>query len=111
MAISKKALVKAVTKDYETKVNSYASNAERLLKKQCDRLTNFAYLAMDALEQNSIEDFVLLKNDDLRSWWKGHKESMAWEAAEKAARLRKYELKQRALSKLTEEEREALGVK
>lgn len=111
MAISKKALVKAVTKDYETKINSYASSDVRTLKKQCDRLANFAYLAMDTLEKNSIEDFVLLKNDDLRAWWKSHKEFMAQEAADKAERLRRYELKQRALAKLTEEERDALGIK
>jgi len=111
MAVSKKELIKAVTKDYETRLSSYATNGERLLKKQCDRLTVFAYIAMDTLEKNGIEDFVLLKNDDLRAWWKGHKEAMAQEAADKAARLRKYELKQQALAKLTPEEREALGVK
>ena len=111
MAISKKELVKALTKDYETKLGSYASGSERSLKKQCDKLANFAYLAMDALEKNGIEDFVLLKNDDLRSWWKSHKESMVQEAEEKAARLRKYELKQQALAKLTQEERDALGLK
>lgn len=111
MAVSKKELVKAVTKDYETRLGSYASGAERSLKKQCDRLANFAYLAMDALEKNNIEDFVLLKNDDLRAWWKNHKEFMAEEVADKLARLRRYELKQQALAKLTAEEREALGIK
>ena len=54
MAISKKELVKALTKDYETKLGSYASGSERSLKKQCDKLANFAYLAMDALEKNGI---------------------------------------------------------
>jgi hypothetical protein len=111
MAVSKKEVIKAVTKDYETRLGSYASNAERSLKKQCDRLTVFAYLAMDTLEKNGIEDFVLLKNDDLRAWWKSHKEAMTQEAADKAERLRRYELKQQALAKLTPEEREALGIK
>lgn len=112
MAVSKKQLTKmmiaTLTKDFETSVNR---DSDYTLKKQCDRLANFAYIAMKHLEDNNMQDFVLLKHDDLRSWWNKHKEAMRQEQLAKEAKARRAELKERALARLTDEEKEALGLK
>ena len=112
MAVSKNQLTKmmiaTLTKDFETSVNR---DSDYALKKQCDRLANFAYIAMKHLEDNNMQDFVLLKHDDLRSWWNKHKEAMRQEQLAKEAKARRAELKERALARLTDEEKEALGLK
>ena len=40
MALTKKQLATALTRDFETTLNSYASGEARAMKKQCDRLAN-----------------------------------------------------------------------
>ena len=111
MALTKKQLAKALSRDFETTLGSYASGDARNLKKQCDRLANFAYIAMKHLEDNGIQDFVLLKHDDLADWWKDHKAALRQDQLEKEAKLRRYEIRERALSRLTDEEKEALGLR
>ena len=112
MAVTKLQMIKQahliLTKDFETSVNR---DSDYTLKKQCDRLANFAYIAMKHLEDNNMQDFVLLKHDDLRSWWNKHKEAMRQEQLAKEAKARRAELKERALARLTDEEKEALGLK
>jgi len=81
------------------------------LRKQVDRLARIACKAMDALEKEGKEDFLLIRDDEVREWWKAHKIADAKAAAEKAERARKAKIKREALSKLNDEERKVLGIK
>jgi DNA phosphorothioation-dependent restriction protein DptG len=107
MALSKKQLIAMLSKDFE----SSNSDSAYSLKRQCDRLANFAYIAMKHLEDNNMQDFLLLKHDDLADWYRAQKAWMQKREAEQAARQRRAEIKERALARLTDEEKEALGLK
>ena len=58
MALTKKQLATALTRDFETTLGSYASGDARNLKKQCDRLANFAYIAMKHLTKDGKSKIV-----------------------------------------------------
>lgn len=89
--------------DYESEL--------RALRKQNDRLARIACKAMTALEELEKEDFLLLKDEEVRMWWKKHKEADAKAAAERAEKERRERIKQEALAKLSAEERAILGIK
>ena len=84
---------------------------ELKLKANNDKLARIACKAMTELERNSIGDFLLLKDDEVRTWWLAHKEAdrKAQEAAAEKARVAK--VKRDALKKLTDEEKKVLGIK
>lgn len=71
---------------------------------------SFAKEAMDALVEANIASFVLLKNDKLRAWWQGVVKKELAEQTKREAAERKKQLKEQALSKLSDEEKEALGL-
>jgi hypothetical protein len=83
----------------------------RELKANNDKLARIACKAMTELESNSIGDFLLLKDDEVRTWWLAHKEAdrKAQEAQIEKARLAK--VRRDALKKLTNEEKKVLGIK
>ena len=70
----------------------------------------FAAEAMRELVAAGKADFVLLKNDKLRAWWQDLVKRELAEQARLEAIARKKLLKEQALSKLSEEEKEALGL-
>lgn len=80
------------------------------LKKQADMLARIACKALTELEKNEIEDVLLLRDDEVRTWWKKHKEDDAREQARLAEVERKKLIKEEALKKLSTEEREILGL-
>jgi hypothetical protein len=82
----------------------------RELKKQADMLARIACKALAELENNKIEDMLLLRDDEVRVWWKKHKEDDAREQARVAEAERKNRIKEEALAKLSSEERELLGL-
>lgn len=82
----------------------------RELKKQADMLARIACKALNELEKNEIEDVLLLRDDEVRTWWKKHKEDDAREQARVAEVERKKRVKEEALNKLSTEERELLGL-
>jgi len=82
----------------------------RELKKQADMLARIACKALTELENNEIEDMLLLRDDEVRTWWKQHKEDDAREQARLAEVERKARIKEEALAKLSHEERELLGL-
>jgi len=82
----------------------------RELKAQCDKLARIACKAMTELEKNEVEDLLLLQDDEVRTWWKKHKEDDAREQARIAELLRRERVKEEALARLSAEEREVLGL-
>ena len=82
----------------------------RELKKQADKLARIACKALTELENNNIEDLLLLKDDEVRTWWQKHKEDDAREQARLAEIERVERVKQEALAKLSTEERKLLGI-
>ena len=83
----------------------------KVLKREADKLARIACKALQALEEMGKEDFLLLKDDEVRLWWAEHKEAdrAAREAEEEKQRRR--EAKERVLAKLTDEEKVLLGLK
>ena len=108
MATNKDILMKYLMKDFETKSSS---TSEYALRKQCDRLSAYAHVAIQALVDAGQEDFVFLKYDGMREWWQGRLEAVCQHEQSMLAKQQKLELRERALAKLTQEEREALGVR
>ena len=99
-------------RDYETVSHHDEYDSQiRALKKQNDRLARIACNAMTALEEAGQEDFLLLKDKEVREWWAKHKEADAKAKAEREEKARMARIKKEALSKLSTEERKALGIK
>ena len=99
-------------RDYEDDYRTLNDSREKAeLRKQNDRLARIACKAMTALEEAGQEDFLLLKDEEVRGWWKKHKEADAKAKAEREEKARMARIKKEALSKLSTEERKALGIK
>ena len=81
------------------------------LKKQADMLARIACKALAELEANEIEDMLLLKDDEVRTWWTKHKEDDRKAKEAREAKERRVAIKKAALAKLSEEEQELLGLK
>lgn len=104
-------------RDYESDHHTYSAANDRL-KEQNDRLARIACKAMTELVKDGRADFLLLADDEVREWWTAHLEAdrKAQEelkrkreaAAAKALKTRK---RNELISRLTDEERELLGVK
>jgi succinate dehydrogenase flavin-adding protein (antitoxin of CptAB toxin-antitoxin module) len=82
----------------------------RELKKQADMLARIACKALTELEKNEVEDLLLLQDDEVRTWWMKHKEDDARERARVAELERKARIKAEALARLSDEEKELLGL-
>lgn len=100
-------------RDYQS--DSYSDPEDswqfRELKARADMLARIACKAMTELENNSIEDLLLLKDDEVRTWWAAHKEADR-KAREKEERKKQHlKLRRSALKKLSNEEKIALGLK
>lgn len=96
------------TDDY---VNSRSDANEKRLKAQADKLARIACKALEALEDMGKEDFLLLKDDEVREWWQQHKEADRRAREAEELKQRKKEAKARALAKLSDEEKVLLGLK
>lgn len=83
----------------------------KALKKEADKLARIACKALEALEHMGKEDFLLLKDDEVRVWWTAHKEADLKAREAEEARQAKIEAKARVLAKLTDEEKVLLGLK
>ncbi len=92
-------------------VSSRSDANEKRLKAQADKLARIACKALTALEAMGKEDFLLLKDDEVREWWQQHQE--ADRKAREAERIKqeRKEAKARAMAKLTDEDKILLGLK
>ena len=107
MAIKRDDLIKQLMKDFEYT----SSDTSYGLKKQCDRLSGYAHVAIEALVAEGKADFVFLKHDGMREWWQERQAEVRRQEEAAVAKKRKAELRAQALLKLTAEERKALGIK
>ena len=81
------------------------------LKTEADKLARIACRALQALEDMGKEDFLLLKDDEVRTWWVAHKEADREARAAEEAKQQKKLAKERILARLTDEEKIILGLK
>ncbi len=95
-------------RDYESD-NGY--DIREHYKQQCDKLARIACAAMEELERQGKEDFLILKNEEVGQWWAAHKEADRKEKARIAEKERRERVKAEALARLTDEENELLGLK
>lgn len=95
-------------RDYESD-NGYNQREE--YKQQCDKLARIACAAMEELVRQGREDFLVLKNEEVRTWWEAHVKADRAEKARIAEQERKERVRQEALDRLTDEEKELLGLK
>jgi len=97
---------------YDTNWAKTSSDRDiKRLKQEADKLARIACKALAALEDMGKEDFLLLKDDEIRVWWAAHKEAdRAAREAERVKQERK-EAKERLLARLTDEEKILLGLK
>ena len=94
-------------RDYESD-NGYSRADE--YKRQCDKLARIACAAMEELVKQGKADFLVLKNEEVRNWWEAHIEADKREKARVAEQERRARVKQEALDRLTDEEKELLGL-
>ena len=97
-------------RDYESDNWGVIRSAPNL-KGQMDKLARIACKAMEALEKDGRADFLLLEDDEVREWWMAHQEADRKERARVAEQQRREAVKQEALNKLSDEEKELLGLK
>lgn len=95
-------------RDYESD-NGW--NSSEAYKKQCDKLARIACAAMEELVKQGKADFLVLKNEEVRNWWEAHVKADKREKARIAEQERRKRVKQQALDRLTDEEKELLGLK
>ena len=97
---------------YDTNWANRSSDRDiKVLKKEADKLARIACKALQALEDMGREDFLLLKDDEVRTWWAAHKEADRKARAAEEEKQRRKEAKERVLAKLTDEEKVLLGLK
>jgi hypothetical protein len=97
---------------YDTNWASGSSDSDiKRLKAEADKLARIACEALTELEKVGKADFLILKNDELREWWEAHKEADRKEQARIAEAERRERVRKEALSRLTDEEKELLGLK
>ena len=96
---------------YDTNWANDSSNIEvKRLKKEADKLARIACKAMTQLEKSGRADFILIEDEEIREWWAAHKEADRKERARVAEIERKERVKAEALARLSDEEKELLGL-
>lgn len=95
-------------RDYES---DYSSNWDReRYKAQTDKLARIACAAMEELVKQGKADFLVLRNEEVREWWEAHVEADRKEKARIAEIERKARVREEALARLSDEEKELLGL-
>jgi hypothetical protein len=101
-------------RDYEDDRGWQSAEVDKF-RVQNDRLARIACKVMQELERQGTQDFLLLKDEEVRTWWIAHKEADAKAAAarkavrdraKEKARLKK--IKEELLAQLTEDQKKAL---
>jgi hypothetical protein len=104
-------------RDYDSDAE-YFQQRERELKTKLDLVTRVACKAMTELERYGVAAAILLRDREVDSWWHRHKELDRAERKKEEEKRKKAEEKKRlaaikkeVLSRLTDDEKKALGIK
>ena len=81
------------------------------LKEHADMLARVACKSLTLLEEEGLIGHLTDNDDEVANWWDYHKEQDAMAQARKNEAKRRAEAKASAMSKLSTEELEALGIK
>lgn len=96
---------------YDTNWASSSNDREvRKLKQECDRLARIACKAMTELVKSGYGDFLVLKDDEVREWWEKHQEDDRKAQEAKLEKERRAQVKKEALAKLSDDEKQVLGI-
>lgn len=96
---------------YDTNwAHDYDDSKIKKLKAECDKLARIACKAMTQLEKSGRADFILIEDDEVRDWWTAHKEADRKERERVAEIERRERVKAEALARLSDEEKELLGL-
>lgn len=98
-------------RDYESDNSDNNTYELQALKQQADRLARIACKVMTALEAEGKEDFIMLQDEEVRTWWIAHKIADENERRVREAKERRKQIRAEALAKLSSEERKVLGIK
>lgn len=94
--------------DYPDPKDSYDY---RYLKDRADMLARIACKSLTLLEEEGLAGYLCDQDKEVGDWWKAHKEADRQEQERIAELQRKQLVKQQALDKLSDEEKEALGIR
>ena len=96
---------------YDTNWASSSNDREvRKLKQECDKLARIACKAMTELVKSGYGDFLVLKDDEVREWWEKHQEDDRKAQEAKLEKERRAQVKKEALAKLSDDEKQVLGI-
>lgn len=96
---------------YDTNWASSSNDREvRKLKQECDKLARIACKAMTELVKSGYGDFLVLKDDEVREWWEKHQEDDRKAQQAKLEKERRAQVKKEALAKLSDDEKQVLGI-
>ena len=84
---------------------------EQEVKSLTPGYVRYAKLAMLELERNDISAFVLLKNEELRTWWSGELNRVVSRFKRAEDARKRYEVKLAAWQKLSAEDRKILHLR
>lgn len=86
-----------------------------IIEEQTKKLTKgyvkYAKLAMVEIERNDLSSFVLLKNEELRTWWTNEMQRVSRKEERHAKAVEQYEIKMAAWDRLSADERKILGIR
>lgn len=83
---------------------------------ELDKVTRLLCNVMSILENKKLDKQIFSENggskyrEELKEWWEDHKKKDKIREKEEAERIKKEKIKDKALSKLTKEERKALNL-
>lgn len=97
---------------YETNWASTSSDRDvKLMKRECDKLARIACKAMEELVSQGKADFLLLRDTEVLDWWTKHQEDDRKHREAEEEKRRRAQIREAALSKLTDEEKKILRIK
>jgi hypothetical protein len=104
-------------RDYDSDAE-YFQQRERELKTKLDLVARVACKAMTELEAYEVHWSIMLRDEEVRTWWSRHKEldakarRLEEENRKKAQEKKRLAaIKKEVLSRLTDDEKKALGIK
>jgi len=94
---------------YESDDWGVSSSAPKI-KAELDKMARIACAAMEELVEQGRADFLVIKNEEVREWWEAHVAADRAEKARVAEQERRERIKADALARLSDEEKELLGL-